>query len=89
MKKDIKFLIDLGIGYLTLNRGINTLSNGESQKLKLAKSMGNTLNELIYIMDEPTQGFHARDVNKIISAVKNIVSNNNTAIVGYEEQNTL
>ena len=81
MKKDIKFLIDLGIGYLTLNRGINTLSNGESQKLKLAKSMGNTLNELIYIMDEPTQGFHARDVNKIISAVKNIVSNNNTAIV--------
>lgn len=81
MKKDIKFLIDLGIGYLTLNRGINTLSNGESQKLKLAKSMGNTLNELIYIMDEPTQGFHARDVNKIILAIRNIVDNNNTAIV--------
>lgn len=81
MLKDIKFLINLGIGYLTLNRGINTLSNGESQKLKLAKSMSNTLNELIYIMDEPTQGFHAKDVKKIINATKEIVSNGNTAIV--------
>lgn len=81
MKEDISILINLGIGYLTLNRGINTLSNGESQKLKLAKSMGNTLNELIYIMDEPTQGFHAKDVEKIITAIKGIVKNGNTAIV--------
>lgn len=81
MKKDISNLIELGVGYLTLNRGINTLSNGESQKLKLSKSMGNTLNELIYIMDEPTQGFHAKDVNKIITAVKGIAGNGNTAIV--------
>lgn len=81
LKKDLKFLIDLGIGYLTLNRSVNTLSNGESQKIKLAKSMGNSLNELIYIMDEPTQGFHHRDVNKIIGAVKEIVSVGNTAIV--------
>lgn len=81
MKKDLKALIDLGIGYLTLNRGIGTLSSGEAQKIKLAKSMNNALNELIYIMDEPSLGFHSRDVNKIISAIKNIVSNNNTAIV--------
>ena len=81
MKKDLKILIDLGIGYLTLNRSIGTLSNGEAQKIKLAKSMNNTLNELIYIMDEPSLGFHSRDVNKIIDAIKNIVANNNTAIV--------
>ena len=81
MKKDLKGLIDLGIGYLTLNRSIGTLSSGEAQKIKLAKSMNNTLNELIYIMDEPSLGFHSRDVNKIITAIKNIVSNNNTAIV--------
>ena len=81
IKNDLKKLIDLGVGYLTLNRGVNTLSNGEAQKIKLAKSMDNTLNELIYILDEPSLGFHSRDVNKIIKAIKNIVSNNNTAIV--------
>lgn len=81
MKKDLKSLIDLGIGYLTLNRGVGTLSGGEAQKIKLAKSMNNTLNELIYIMDEPSLGFHSRDVNKIIKSIKNIVANNNTVIV--------
>lgn len=81
MKKDLKGLIDLGIGYLTLNRGVGTLSGGEAQKIKLAKSMNNTLNELIYIMDEPSLGFHSRDVHKIIESIQNIVSNHNTAIV--------
>ncbi len=81
MKKDIENLINLGIGYLTLNRGINTLSNGESQKIKLAKSIDNSLNELIYIMDEPSTGFHARDVYKIINSIKSIVERGNTAIV--------
>lgn len=81
MKKDLENLINLGIGYLTLNRGINTLSNGESQKIKLAKSIDNSLNELIYIMDEPSTGFHARDVYKIINSIKNIVERGNTAIV--------
>lgn len=81
IKKDLKNLIDLGIGYLTLNRGVGTLSSGESQKIKLAKSINNTLNELVYIMDEPSIGFHSRDVNKIIKSIKNIVANNNTAIV--------
>ncbi|MCH5166787.1 MAG: excinuclease ABC subunit UvrA [Erysipelotrichales bacterium] len=81
MKKDLKNLIDLGIGYLTLNRSVGTLSGGEAQKIKLAKSMSNTLNELIYIMDEPSLGFHSKDVSKIIKSIKNIVANNNTAIV--------
>ncbi len=81
MEKDMKNVIDLGIGYLALNRSIGTLSKGEAQKIKLAKSMNHTLNELIYIMDEPSVGFHSRDVNKIIKSIKNIVANNNTAIV--------
>lgn len=81
IKKDLKNLINLGIGYLTLNRSVGTLSGGEAQKIKLAKSMNNTLNELIYIMDEPSLGFHSRDVNKIIQSIQNIVKNNNTAIV--------
>lgn len=81
MKKDIENLINLGVGYLTLNRGINTLSNGESQKIKLAKAIDNSLNELIYIMDEPSIGFHSRDVKKIVNSIQNIVLKNNTAIV--------
>ena len=88
MRRDILNIINLGLGYLTLNRGINTLSNGESQKIKLAKSMNSNLNELVYIMDEPTVGFHHRDVTKIIDAIKNIVSKNNTAIV-VEHNRTL
>jgi len=81
MKKDLQNLISLGVGYLTLNRGINTLSNGESQKIKLAKSIDNSLNELIYIMDEPSTGFHAKDVKMISKAIENIIKKNNTAIV--------
>lgn len=81
MKKDIENLINLGVGYLTLNRGINTLSNGESQKIKLARALDNSLNELIYIMDEPSIGFHSRDVKKIVNTIQDIVSKNNTAIV--------
>ncbi|MCX4364533.1 MAG: ATP-binding cassette domain-containing protein [Bacilli bacterium] len=88
MRKDISNIINLGLGYLTLNRGINTLSNGESQKIKLARSMNTNLNELVYIMDEPTVGFHHRDVTKIVDAIKNIVSKNNTAIV-VEHNRTL
>lgn len=87
IREDLKALIDLGLGYLTLNRGINTLSNGESQKLKLAKSMRNSLNELIYVMDEPTQGFHARDVSKIINVVKGITTRGNTAVVVEHNRN--
>ena len=81
MLKDLDNLIELGIGYLTLNRSIGSLSGGESGKIKLAKSMNNTLNELIYILDEPSLGFHYRDVNKIIKSIKNIVSKSNTALV--------
>lgn len=81
MQKDLKNLIDLGIGYLTLNRGVGTLSSGEAQKIKLAKSMNSTLNELIYILDEPSLGFHSRDVLKIIKSIRNIVDQHNTAIV--------
>lgn len=81
MLSDLKNLIDLGIGYLTLNRSVGTLSGGEAQKIKLVKSMNNTLNELIYIMDEPSLGFHSRDVNKIITSIKNVVKKHNTAIV--------
>lgn len=89
MRKDLKDIINLGLGYLTLNRGVNTLSNGESQKIKLAKSMNSSLNELIYIMDEPTVGFHNRDVVKIIDAIKNIVARNNTAIVVEHNRNLI
>ncbi|MDD2376979.1 MAG: excinuclease ABC subunit UvrA [Clostridia bacterium] len=81
MKIDMKNIIEMGIGYLTLNRGINTLSNGESQKIKIVKHLRGNLNELIYIMDEPSIGLHHRDIKKIIEAIKELVSKENTVLI--------
>lgn len=74
-------LIDVGLGYLSINRSIATLSGGEAQKLKIAKQLGSSLSEIIYVMDEPTGGLHARDVNKITRLIRELVDKNNTVIV--------
>ena len=63
--KDLKNLMDVGVGYLTLNRSVSTLSGGESHKVKLARQLGNSLSDMIYILDEPTTGLHARDISRI------------------------
>jgi len=77
----LKNIIDLRIGYLSLNRSVATLSNGESQRVKLARQMGTSLSELIYVLDEPTIGLHARDVNDLISIFRQLKRMNNTVIV--------
>ena len=74
-------LINLGLGYLTLNRSVSTLSGGESQRVKLAKQLGTSLTELIYVMDEPTLGLHVRDVDKLITIFKSLVAQNNTVLI--------
>jgi len=79
--KRLKNLIDLGVGYLTLNRSVASLSGGESQRVKLSKQLGSSLSEIIYILDEPTLGLHPKDVNNLISVFKNLVKKNNTVIV--------
>ena len=79
--KDLKNLMDVGVGYLTLNRSVSTLSGGESHKVKLARQLGNSLSDMIYILDEPTTGLHARDISRITRICRGIVEKHNTLLV--------
>lgn len=79
--KALKNLINVGMGYISLNRSAFTLSGGEAQKVKLAKALGCSLRDMIYILDEPTSGLHARDIYKIRNIIRNLVDKGNTVLV--------
>ena len=83
----LKFLIDVGVSYLTLNRKIKTLSGGELQRVKLASILGNPLVGTMYILDEPTIGLHSRDTHRLINVLKSLRDLGNTVIViEHDEQ---
>jgi excinuclease ABC subunit A len=77
----LKFVGEVGLGYLTLNRRSNTLSGGESQRIQLATSLGSSLVGSMYILDEPSIGLHSRDNQKLIKVLKNLRDIGNTVIV--------
>ncbi len=77
----LQFLIDVGLGYLTLNRQSNTLSGGESQRINLATSLGSPLVGSLYILDEPSIGLHSRDTERLIYVLKELQKSGNTVIV--------
>src|SRR5690554_6663385 len=77
----VKFLRDVGLGYLTLNRKSNTLSGGESQRINLATSLGSSLVGSMYILDEPSIGLHPRDTERLIGVLKSLRDIGNTVIV--------
>lgn len=77
----IRFLIDVGLGYLTLNRQSNTLSGGESQRINLATSLGSSLVGSLYILDEPSIGLHSRDTDKLIHVLRQLQQLGNTVVV--------
>jgi excinuclease ABC subunit A len=77
----LQFLLDVGLGYLTLNRLSNTLSGGESQRINLATSLGSSLVGSLYILDEPSIGLHARDTHLLIKVLKQLRDLGNTVIV--------
>ena len=81
IKNRIKYLSDVGLGYLTLNRKSNTLSGGESQRINLSTSLGSSLVGSMYILDEPSIGLHPKDTNKLIDILKNLRDLGNTVIV--------
>ena len=74
-------LLDVGLGYLKLGQGINTLSSGELQRLKLASFLTKKTKKSIFIFDEPTRGLHFHDVNILLTALESLVKNGNTVIV--------
>ncbi|MBS1781732.1 MAG: excinuclease ABC subunit UvrA [Bacteroidetes bacterium] len=77
----LKTLLDVGLGYLTLNRTANTLSGGESQRIQLTKFLGSNLTDSLYILDEPSIGLHSRDTERLITVLKNLRDLGNTVVV--------
>ena len=77
----IKTLLDVGLGYLTLNRLANSLSGGESQRIQLTRSLGSNLTNSLYILDEPSIGLHSRDTKRLIQVLKDLRNLGNTVVV--------
>ena len=77
----LQFMLEVGLGYLTLNRLSNTLSGGESQRINLATSLGSSLVGSLYILDEPSIGLHSRDTDQLIKVLKELRDLGNTVVV--------
>lgn len=85
----LQFLVDVGVGYLTLNRPSNTLSGGESQRINLTTSLGSSLVGSLYILDEPSIGLHSRDTYRLIHVLKQLQSLGNTVIVVEHDEDIM
>lgn len=85
----LKFLMDVGLGYLTLSRATGTLSGGEAQRIRLATQIGSSLMGVLYILDEPSIGLHQRDNNKLIKTLQNLRDIGNTVLVVEHDEDTM
>lgn len=85
----LQFMLDVGIDYLTLNRRANTLSGGESQRIRLASQLGSGLVGALYVLDEPTIGLHQRDNDRLIKTLLNLRDLGNTIIVVEHDEDTI
>ncbi|MCO5234106.1 MAG: excinuclease ABC subunit UvrA [Chitinophagales bacterium] len=81
LKERTQFLLEVGLGYLALNRASGSLSGGESQRIRLASQIGSQLMGITYILDEPSIGLHQRDNNRLIKSLRNLTNIGNTVIV--------
>ncbi len=81
MNQRIDTLIDVGVGYFTLNRLANSLSGGESQRIQLTRSLGSNLTNSLYILDEPSIGLHSRDTERLIAVLNQLRDLGNTVVV--------
>ncbi|MDA3942661.1 MAG: excinuclease ABC subunit UvrA [Bacteroidetes bacterium] len=89
IEKRIHFLLDVGIDYLNLNRPANTLSGGESQRIRLATQIGSQLTGVLYILDEPSIGLHQRDNHRLIESLKQLRDIGNSVIVVEHDKDTI
>ena len=89
VRNRLKYLSDVGLGYLTLDRASNTLSGGESQRINLATSLGSNLTGSLYILDEPSIGLHPRDTHRLIAVLKQLRDMGNTVIVVEHEEEVI
>lgn len=89
LRNRISYLMDVGLGYLTLNRASNTLSGGESQRINLATSLGSSLVGSMYILDEPSIGLHSRDTDRLIKVLRRLRDLGNTVIVVEHDEDII
>jgi excinuclease ABC subunit A len=89
IKVRLKFLIDVGVDYLSLDRSASTLSGGESQRIRLATQAGSNLSGIIYVLDEPSIGLHPRDTDRLIETLKRLRDNDNTVVVVEHDENII
>ena len=89
IKSRLRFLMDVGLQYLTLSRGAATLSGGESQRIRLATQIGSSLMGVLYILDEPSIGLHQRDNDKLLMTLKRLRDLGNTLIVVEHDEDTM
>lgn len=89
VKNRLRFLVNVGLDYLSLSRNGTTLSGGESQRIRLASQIGSELTGVIYILDEPSIGLHQRDNDKLINTLKNLRDKDNTVIVIEHDKDTM
>jgi excinuclease ABC subunit A len=85
----LRFMQDVGIGYLTLGRRANTLSGGEAQRIRLASQLGSRLVGALYVLDEPTIGLHQKDNDRLIKTLRNLCDIGNTIIVVEHDEDTI
>lgn len=89
IKARLNFLINVGLGYLTLSRTASTLSGGEAQRIRLATQIGSGLTGVLYILDEPSIGLHQRDNDRLLATLKNLRDLDNTVIVVEHDEDTI
>jgi excinuclease ABC subunit A len=85
----LRFMLDVGIGYLTLGRRANTLSGGEAQRIRLASQLGSRLVGALYVLDEPTIGLHQRDNDKLIKTLRDLCDMGNSIIIVEHDEDTI
>lgn len=85
----IRFLYDVGLGYLSLNRSARTLSGGEGQRIRLATQIGSALSGVLYVLDEPSIGLHQRDNDRLIETLKKLRDQGNTVVVVEHDVDTM
>lgn len=89
IKARLKFLVDVGLDYLTLSRSAGTLSGGEAQRIRLATQIGSGLTGVLYILDEPSIGLHQRDNSRLLTTLKHLRDLGNTVIVVEHDEETI
>ena len=89
IKQRLKFLMDVGLDYLTLSRGAETLAGGEAQRIRLASQIGSGLTGVLYVLDEPSIGLHQRDNKKLIDTLVSLRDLGNTVLVVEHDQETM